>query len=85
MDETLDRRQFLGATAAVVYYQFRDGPPAVFLSLIDPQSGQPGNEVRVSGHPAAHYPRVAAGEGDDLGVAYAQRGGPVRLALLACR
>jgi hypothetical protein len=74
----------LGATAAVVYYQYRDGPPAIFLSLIDPESGRPGSDLRVSGHAAARFPRVAA-QGDALGVAYADRAGPVRLALLACR
>ncbi len=73
----------LGDHAAVVYYQFRDGPPAVYLSLVGPDLRKADGEVRISGK-GARFPRAAAGDGG-LGVVYAQTGGPARLALVTCR
>jgi hypothetical protein len=73
----------LGNDAAVVYYQFRDGPPAVFLSVFGPDLKRLGEEVRISGHDPARFGRVAAGDGG-LGVAYAQRSGPAHFARVTC-
>jgi hypothetical protein len=75
---------WLGSAAAVVYYQFRDGPPAIYLSLVSPDLRRIGDELKVSGHGAARFPRAAWGDGT-LGVAYAQRSGPVHLALVSCK
>ena len=76
---------WLGSTAAVVYYQFRDGPPSVYLSLVSPDLRRVGEELKVStAHGGARFPRVAYGDGK-LGVTYAQRNGPVHLALVDCK
>jgi hypothetical protein len=74
----------MGENAAVVYYQFRDGPPAVYLSLIGPDMNRIGEPLRISGHGGARFPRVAA-SGGALAVTYAQRGGPARVAVVVCR
>jgi hypothetical protein len=76
---------FVGDRAAVVYYQFRDGPPVVYLSLIEPGRGRVGEELRISGRGGARFPRIASAGGGTLGVTYAQRGGPVRLATITCK
>jgi hypothetical protein len=75
---------WMGSTAAVVYYQYRDGPPAIYLSLVTPDLHRSGEELKVSGHAGARFPRVAWGDGT-LAVTYAQRSGPVRLALVTCK
>jgi hypothetical protein len=69
--------------AAVVYYQFRDGPPAVYLSLLGPDLRRVGDDLRVSGK-GGRLPRIASGDGV-LAVAYAKRGSPARLALVTCK
>jgi len=69
--------------AAVVYYQFRDGPPAIYLSLLGPDLRHAGEDLRISTK-GARFPRIAAGNGGTLGVVYARNGGAARLALLAC-
>jgi hypothetical protein len=74
----------IGDHAAVVYYQFRDGPPAIYLTLVGPDLQPVGEDLRISGHAAARFPRIAAG-GDVLGVAYAPRSGAGKVALLTCR
>jgi hypothetical protein len=70
--------------AAVVYYQFRDGPPAVYLTLLGPDLHRVGDELRVSGRKPARYARVAAADGA-LGVAYVLRNGPAHVAVVVCR
>jgi hypothetical protein len=75
---------FVGDRAAVTYYQFRDGPPAVYLRLVDENGARVGEELQVSGHGGARFPRIAWAGGGNLGIAYAQRGGPVRLAIVDC-
>lgn len=75
---------WMGSAAAVVYYQFRDGPPAIYLSLLTPDLRRIGEDLRVSAHAGARFPRAAWGDGM-LGVTYAQRSGPVRLALVTCK
>jgi hypothetical protein len=73
-----------GTHAAVAYYQFRDGPPAVYLTLVTPHGDHGLVDLQVSEHGAARYPHVAAGDGV-LAVAYAQRKGPVRVGFVSCR
>jgi hypothetical protein len=73
-----------GGRAAVVYYQFRDGPPAVYLTLLGPDLHRVGGELCVSGKKPARHPRVAYGDGA-LGIAYTLRDGPAHLAVVRCR
>lgn len=75
----------IGGRAAVTYYQWREHPPAIYLSLMDPAGGRVGEDLVVSEHGAARFPRLASAGGGKLGVAYAERGGPVRLALVTCQ
>jgi hypothetical protein len=75
---------WLGARSAVVYYQFRDGPPAIFLSLISPDLTRDGEEFQISGTEAARFPRLSW-TGETLGVVYADNDGPVRLSLVTCQ
>jgi hypothetical protein len=72
-----------GARTAVVYYQFRDGPPAIFLSWITADLTRAEGDLQISGERPARWPRLAF-TGDTLGVTYAQKDGPVRLSLVAC-
>jgi hypothetical protein len=73
----------LGGRAAVAYYQYRDGPSFVYLSIFGPDLQREGAELTISGK-HARFPRVAAGDGK-LAVAYARAGGPARMAILSCR
>jgi len=68
--------------AAVVYYSFRDGPPVVYLTLLDAALHRGCDDLRISGK-GARFPRVAAGDGE-LGVVYAQTGAPARFARVTC-
>jgi hypothetical protein len=72
----------VGGYAAVVYYQWRDGPPAVYLSLFGRDLRRAGEDLRLS-EKGARFPRVAAGEGA-LGVVYARKEAPARLSLVTC-
>ena len=76
-----------GSHDAVVYYQFRDGPPAIYLSLLTPNLVAKGKDLKVSGDGiAARYPRITR-TGDTLGtlgVVYAEKDGNIRLSLVAC-
>jgi hypothetical protein len=73
-----------GARTAVVYYQFRDGPPAIYLSWITADLTRSEDDLQVSGKRPARWPRLAF-TGDTLGITYADKDGPVRLSLVACR
>jgi hypothetical protein len=73
----------VGGYAAVVYYQFRDGPSHVYLSMFGQDLRRAGDDLAISGK-HARFPRVAAGNGT-LGVVYALAEGPARMALLRCR
>lgn len=75
---------WVGDRVAVAYYQFRDGPPGVFVTLADPDTGPLGREVAIDAHHGARFPRLAWGGKDTLGLAYVVRGGPVHLATLRC-
>lgn len=76
-----------GSHDAVVYYQFRDGPPAIYLSLITPELVVKGQDLQISGDGVpARYPRIVR-TGDTLGtlgVVYAEKDGPIRISLVAC-
>jgi hypothetical protein len=76
---------FSGTHVGVVYYQFRDAPPAVYLTQFDQGLKRVGRDLQVSrGSPeGAKYPKIAW-NGRDYGVAYAEMEGPVRLALVSC-
>ena len=74
---------FVGRYAAVVYYQYRDGPPAIYMTLVGPDWQRAGDDLKVSDK-GARFPRIAGG-GGTLGIAYADRGGPVQVSVVACR
>ena len=70
-----------------MYYQFRDGPPAIYLSLVTKDLTASGQDLKVSGDGvAARYPRFAR-TGDPsgtLGIVYVEKDGPIRAALVTC-
>lgn len=76
---------WLGDRAAVAYYQYRDGPSSIYLTLVDPEAGTVGNELRVSTVKGARLPRVIWAGGGKLGVTYAERGGPAHMAVVSCK
>ena len=76
---------WIGERAAVAYYQYRDGPPAIYLALVDPAAGVTGRELEISDRAGARFPRIVAGGGGVVGVAYSERGGPARIAVVECR
>lgn len=76
---------WIGDRAAVAYYQYRDGPSSIYLTIVDPKEGRAGAELRVSEKRGARFPRLAWAGGGDLAVTYAERSGPVRLAVVTCR
>jgi hypothetical protein len=74
-----------GGFIAVAYYQFRGGPPAIYLSLFTPDLLRVGTDLRVSpeGEPA-RFPSIVVA-GTNLGVAFAQSSGPVKFSLVSCQ
>jgi len=76
-----------GSHDAVVYYQYRDGPPAIYLSLVTKGLTASAPDLKISGDGlAVRYPRIAR-TGDPvgtLGVVYVEKDGPIRAALVAC-
>jgi hypothetical protein len=73
----------IGNYAAVVYYQFRAGPPSIYLTLVGPDRARAGEDLELS-EKGARFPRIA-GRGGTLGVAYADRSGPARISVIDCR
>lgn len=75
-----------GDKAAIVYYQFRDGPPGIYLTRVNADGTTESPDLRISGAGvAARFPRmVQAGSSSTLGVVYADKSGPVRMALVTC-
>jgi hypothetical protein len=76
-----------GTHDAVVYYQFRGGPPSIYLSLIGPDLAADGQDLKISGDGlAARYPRIvrAGDSAGTLGVVYAEKDGPIRASLVTC-
>jgi hypothetical protein len=76
-----------GTHDAVVYYQFRDGPPAIYLSLVAPDLATDGQDLKVSGDGlSARYPRIVR-TGDPngtIGIVYAEKDGQIRASLVTC-
>jgi hypothetical protein len=74
---------FTGTHVAVAYYQFRGGPPAVFLTTLSPTLERTGDDVRLSGSGGAKFPSMAW-SGQALAIAWADVDGPVRVAIADC-
>jgi hypothetical protein len=76
-----------GTHDAIVYYQFRGGPPAVYLSLIAPDATTAVQDLKISADGlAARFPRIVR-TGDSagtLGVVFAEKGGPIHASLVTC-
>ena len=76
-----------GTHDAVVYYQFRGGPPAIYLSLIAPDGTTADQDLKISADGvAARLPRIVR-TGDTagtFGVVYAEKDGPIRASLVTC-
>ncbi len=72
---------YTGSQIALAYYQFRDGPPSVYLTFVDPDTLASSDELLVADD--AKYPSVAVG-GATIAVAYAVQEGPAELLLLTC-
>ncbi|WP_437282760.1 hypothetical protein WME90_19940 [Sorangium sp. So ce375] len=72
-----------GHGLAVAYYQFRDGPPGVFVTLLSRDLEPMGAELEVSGGATGRYPAVAW-TGQELGIAYAEQDEGIRLSRVSC-
>ncbi|WP_437594087.1 hypothetical protein [Sorangium sp. So ce1000] len=72
-----------GRGLAVAYYQFRDGPPGVFVTLLSRDLQPMGVELDASGGATARYPALAW-TGQELGIAYAEQDQGVRLSRASC-
>ncbi len=73
---------WIGQHAAIAYYQFRDGPPAVYLTLMDASMARVGDDLEVS-EGSAKYPSLAW-SGSALGIAWAETTGLVRMSMVTC-
>lgn len=71
-----------GEHAAVVYYQFEGGPPAVYLTLFGADRGRVYGPARISGK-NARFPSIAAAE-SALGIAWAVNDGSVEFMHIQC-
>jgi hypothetical protein len=71
-----------GTHAAIAYYQFRDGPPSIFLALVGPDLKRVA-DVEVTPGLTARFPSVAW-SGTRLAVAYAIKDGNVQVAMMDC-
>ena len=74
---------WIGDYAAVAYYQFRDGPPRIYLSFVDADLGHVGEDVQVA-EEAARFPALSW-SGDRLGIAWAVKDGGVEMAVADCK
>jgi len=72
-----------GSHVAVAYYQWRDGPPAVFLELFKPDLTSLKVDLEVSGEAGARFPALAW-TGEEIGVAYAEKDGGIFLSTVSC-
>ena len=68
---------------AAAYYQFRDGPPQIFLSLVGPDLVRATQDLEVTSDGAARFPSVAW-SGDRLAVVWAVTDGGINAALVEC-
>jgi hypothetical protein len=71
-----------GDQAAVAYYQFRDGPPRIYLSLVDANLAHVGADLEVT-EQAARFPSIAW-SGDHFGLAWAVKDGGVQMTIVDC-
>jgi hypothetical protein len=71
-----------GTHAAVAYYQFQDGPPAVYLKLYTPDLSVATSPIKLSGK-NARFPAVTVA-GAELGVAWSIKDGGVEFVRVAC-
>jgi hypothetical protein len=72
---------FNGQELAVAYYQFRDGPPTVFLRFFDADLHPFGFEMEIA--PEARYPAAVWGD-NGLALVYAAEQGPIMLSVVDC-
>jgi hypothetical protein len=72
-----------GSHAAVAYYQFRDGPPQIFVTLVGPDLARDGLDTEVTLDGSARFPAIAWSS-QRLGVAWAVKDGPVEMTMLEC-
>ncbi|WP_437330533.1 hypothetical protein [Sorangium sp. So ce381] len=72
-----------GHGLAVAYYQFRDGPPGVFVTLLSRDLEPMGGEIEASGGATARYPALAW-TGQELGIAYTEQDQGIRLSRASC-
>jgi len=72
-----------GHGLAVAYYQFRDGPPGVFVTLLSRDLEPMGDEIEASGGATARYPALAW-TGHELGIAYTEQDQGIRLSRASC-
>ncbi|WP_437563948.1 hypothetical protein [Sorangium sp. So ce542] len=73
-----------GRHLAVAYYQFRDGPAAVYVALLNRDLSPAGAELKASGDTPGRYPALAWA-GQELGIAYAEPDQGIRLARASCK
>lgn len=74
-----------GEQLAIAYYQFRDGPPRVYLELLAPDLKPARVDLEVSGAAAARFPSVAWNpDAGEIAVAYAERDGGAYLSRVTC-
>lgn len=68
---------------AVAYYQFRDGPPGIYLAMLTPSLERVSVDLLVSGDRPSRFPSIGW-TGQELGIAYAEKDGGVYFARVAC-
>lgn len=70
---------------AVTYYQFRDGPPSIYLSIFSPDLERQGQDLKVSPDGESdRFPSIAFAQGR-FAVAYAKKAGPVKMSFVECQ
>jgi len=72
----------MGERTAVVYYQFRSGPPAIYLSIHDAILARIGDAIRIS-EKNARFPTIAW-TGEELAIAWSQKDSGIRLRRVDC-
>jgi hypothetical protein len=74
---------WMGGRLAVAYYQFRDGPPSIFVTLLGSELEPMAVDLDVGGGAPARFP-AAVWTGEELGVAYAENDHGVALSRVMC-
>jgi hypothetical protein len=73
----------VGDGVAVAYYQFRAGPPAIYLATFGAGLARVGGDTKLSGDTGAKYPSVAW-SGAELAIVWAELTGSLRAAIARC-